>query len=96
MSAPSQLVTFKQESRKCTYILPSYISRLLFQILNHLKQHVSLDKSGRLQPDTLALFMTLLYCLDLEPITEQDCDNSLLQDANFTKSFHRVLLFFLY
>ena len=58
----------------------------MLQVLCHLKKQCNVDKEGKLEADTAALFMSLLYSLDLD----QPNENSLMMDTTFTKNFHLV------
>ena len=65
-----------------------YISQ---QILAHLKKHVGVDKSGKLDAPTMALLMTLLYSIDIEGQTEDGlASQSLMLEQSFVKNFHQV------
>lgn len=49
-----------------------------------------MNKEGTLEADTIALFMSLLYNIDLEPLP--DNSTSLMTDSSFTKNFNQVVL----
>ncbi|XP_063674250.1 nuclear pore complex protein Nup205-like [Bolinopsis microptera] len=59
------------------------------KVLCHVKKHCNTSKEGTLEADTAALFMTILYNIDLEPLA--DNATSLMTDSTFTKNFNQEL-----
>ena len=58
------------------------------QVLCHVKKHCNTNKEGALEADTVALFMAIMYNIDLEPLS--DNSTSLMTDSTFTKNFNQV------